>query len=156
MTKPKHPSKAVHGPAPKLENIRAEFIEQVRIGNYIECAAAFVGLPKRTLYDWLMKGRRSPTVEPWGSFAREVLKAQAESESRDVLVILLASKRDWKAAAWRLERKNPKRWAQHINVDLRREIEEVLDTAEKVLPPEGYAKLLVGLAEREDAAEGDG
>lgn len=69
-------------------------------------------------------------------------KAQAESESRDVAIIAKAASDDWKAAAWRLERKQPRRYGPRVAVSVQQELDAVLDRLKKGLPPEWYEKVL--------------
>ncbi|MGB4501182.1 MAG: hypothetical protein WBI21_07950 [Natronincolaceae bacterium] len=40
---------------PETQN---KIITAIRAGNYIETAAAYAGISKNTLYDWLRKGER--------------------------------------------------------------------------------------------------
>jgi len=49
--------------------------------------------------------------EPYATFARAVVEAKATAESRAVNQIIAAGDRDWKAAAWYLEKSNPDEWA---------------------------------------------
>lgn len=94
----------------------------VRLGNYIETAAAFAGIARSTLYEWMKLGRATPkegeTVEqfelaqPYREFVVQLEQAMASAEVRDVTTIMKASSRNWQAAAWRLERRNPERWGR--------------------------------------------
>lgn len=84
-------------------------------GNYVETAAAVCGISKSTLYLWLKRGARSKKGI-YKDFSDAVVKAQGLAEARDVSIITKAAKDDWKAAAWRLERKFPNRWGRRINI----------------------------------------
>jgi transposase len=80
---------------------------------YLEHAAEAVGVGRATVYDWLRRGEADEPEEPYASFAADVRKAQAESVVRSLIVISKAEQSgDWKAAAWKLERKHPKLFAQ--------------------------------------------
>lgn len=110
--------------------INDETIEKItraiKAGNYIETAAAYAGIVKSTLYDWLKRGEREQqrvaqtpratvrkSEEAFVKFSNAVKEALAESEMRDVLVISKAAEEgQWQAAAWRLERKFPDRWGR--------------------------------------------
>lgn len=96
--------------------IQQKIVDAIRMGNYIETAAAFAGINKSTLYDWLKKGARSKSGK-FREFSNAVEKALAESEIRDVAVISAASKDNWQAAAWRLERKFPDRWGRKSRIE---------------------------------------
>ena len=40
------------------EDITEEIVKAIKLGNYLETAAAYVGISKSTLYDWLRRGKR--------------------------------------------------------------------------------------------------
>jgi transposase len=93
------------------DELQNQICELLRWGNYIETACAFCGITKKTLYEWMKLGN----LEEQGihrNFLNAVNKAQAEAEMRDVQNIHNAAKTDWKASAWRLERKFPKKWGR--------------------------------------------
>jgi hypothetical protein len=107
-------------PTKLTRKIIDDFIIALRAGNYLETAAAYVGVSKQTLFNWLRRGARGQEkicVE----FLDSVKKAQAESEIRDIATIVAASKTTWQAAAWRLERKHPGRWGRKdtLRADIR-------------------------------------
>lgn len=104
------------------DELQSKIVELIRAGNYIETASACVGINKDTLYDWLKRGAREKAKtngkidkkeEIYVRFSDAVEKAIAEAEARDVMIIANASKNDWKASAWRLERKFPNKWGRH-------------------------------------------
>jgi hypothetical protein len=82
----------------------------IRAGNYRDVAAASVGISRSTLIEWLTRGARGE--QPYATLAAAVEKADAMAEVRDVVMIGKAAELHWQAAAWRLERKNPKRWGR--------------------------------------------
>ena len=96
--------------------VQQKIVDAIRLGNYIETAAAYAGISKSTLYDWLKKGGRARSGK-YREFSDAVEKALAESEMRDVAVITAAAKENWQAAAWRLERKFPDRWGRRERID---------------------------------------
>jgi hypothetical protein len=51
--------------------------------------------------------------KPYRQFADAVDQAMAESEARDLAVILKAAEKNWTAAAWRLERRFPDRYGRN-------------------------------------------
>lgn len=105
-------------------DIQQKIVEAIKMGNYIETAAAFAGISKNTLYEWLKRGAREKeriagtnrkpkaSEAPFVRFSDVVEKAMADAEVRDVLIIANAAKENWQAAAWRLERKYPDRWGR--------------------------------------------
>lgn len=89
----------------------------IRAGNYMETAAAHAGVNKDTLHDWLRRGARGE--KPYIEFSDSVKKALADAEMTDVMLVGKAAQAGaWQAAAWRLERRNRKRWGKHIKVEL--------------------------------------
>ena len=117
----------------------------VRLGSYIETAAAFAGVPKSTFYDWLKSGaaKQDPLCV---KLSDTIEKALAESELRDINRIdKAAEKGAWQASAWRLERKFPKKWG-------RKEIvrHEDVTTNNDSFGEESVNKLVVDLIEKEN------
>jgi transposase len=121
------------------DEIQKQIIDLIRAGNYIETASSCVGISKNTLYDWLKRGARekqrtdgkiSKNEEIYVRFSDAVEKAIAEAEARDVMIIANASKNDWKASAWRLERKFPNKWGrkEHLTADINQEHTEKTET----------------------------
>jgi hypothetical protein len=97
---------------------QAKIVNAIRAGSYVETAAAAAGIDKVTLYRWLKRGGRFPGTI-YADFADAVNEATAQAEMRDVLTISKAAgEGDWRAAAWRLERKYPKRWGTVSRTEL--------------------------------------
>jgi hypothetical protein len=107
------------------ERVIDEIAKLVRAGNYLEVAAQYAGIDVVTLYDWMKRGawekerREKPYTRPrqdeevFVQFSNTIKEALAEAELRDVNTITAAANDgQWTAAAWRLERKFPKRWGR--------------------------------------------
>ena len=104
--------------------------ELIRKGNYIDRACAAAGISKEVYRAWLKQGgkinrqanHRGISIEEMADgdpilimrarFARAILRASAQAEDKDVARIDRHADDDWRAAAWRLERRFPKRWGQ--------------------------------------------
>ena len=105
--------------------------DMLRAGNYLETAAAYAGIDKATLHRWMKRGARElervQAIEGGAEIAEEeqmfvdfcnsIKKALAEGEVRDMVIISNAAKQDWKAAAWKLERKFPEKWGRKERLD---------------------------------------
>lgn len=104
-----------------------KIVSAIRAGNYIETAAAYAGIHKSTLYDWLKRGEREKQrvaknpryrikkdEQQFVEFSDAVERALAEAEVRDVAIIGKAAEEYWQAAAWRLERKFPHKWGRKV------------------------------------------
>jgi transposase len=103
-------------PTKLTPEVTEAFLKALRVGNYLETAAAFAGIAKQTVYDWLRRGAREESRELI-EFSDAVKKAQAQAEARDVAIIASAATRQWQAAAWRLERMHSDRYAQRSRVE---------------------------------------
>lgn len=133
---PNNPSfaKALGRPPEINEELIEKITRVIKAGNYVETAAALNGVCKKTLYNWFRKGQKGNTL--YSKLVHAVQQAISESEVRDVNVIDKEARgRDaeydksgkkireavtvnWKAAAWRLERKHPERWGRREQVKL--------------------------------------
>lgn len=114
----------IHGsrrgaPTKLTPELHERIISLVRGGNYIETAAQACGITSGTLHDWLRRGGKNDPADGgiYPNFSRAVEKAIGEAEARDVLTIGKAAEKQWQAAAWRLERKNFKKWGRKDYVE---------------------------------------
>lgn len=95
------------------EEIVSQILVLLRQGNYIGTVCQAVGLPRRTFGEWMARGKSdSPDDSIYVDFREQVTQARAVGEARSVASIVTASKDDWKAAAWLLERQYPERWGK--------------------------------------------
>lgn len=92
--------------------LRDEFVRHLLVGNYIETACSLCRINKQSVYAWLRRGHDQKRGK-YRDFLNAVKEAQAKAESRGLLLIEKAANGgQWQAAAWRLERKFPKRWGR--------------------------------------------
>jgi len=105
--------------------IAMKIFECVREGNYIETAAAYVGVAPSTLRLWLQRGRRAGEMDPsvrneedemYLRFTQGVENAQAQAEVDDIKFI--RGSPEWTARAWRLERRFPEKYGRRERVDM--------------------------------------
>ena len=111
---PVHLGAPVGRPAKLDDEVAGRLIEVLRMGGYAETAAAVAGISRQTFYNWLERGDpegRAEADAPFREFRERVEAARAEGEARNVGLIARAASKDWKAAAWMLERQYPDRWA---------------------------------------------
>jgi hypothetical protein len=120
--------------------LQEKILLHLRLGAYVETAAACAGIHKDTFYEWMKKGARG--IAPYVAFAAAVNKAVAESESRDLATILKAAQSQWQAAAWRLERRFPEKYGRNDRVKVEARIEH--DGASLITK---LARLIDGTAE---------
>jgi len=117
-------------PTALTRDIEERIISAVRGGSYLDDAAAYAGISERTLYRWMQKGRDALAAEEhgyeltdqerqYGQFCQALLKARADATIRNVTLIQNAAQNgSWQAAAWFLERTNPRKWGRHETVEI--------------------------------------
>jgi len=125
---PKYPPKEKMGrPVELTPEVQEIIVKKLKRGNYFETACSAAGINPSTGYRWLKAGSRGEG-DIFVNFCKAVEIAEAEAEDNDLLGIEAAGhgmpavfsqsgevlraevKRDWRALAWRLERRHPKRW----------------------------------------------
>lgn len=124
----KRPNKAPRGKRGRPTKLTPELTDQIcrviEAGNYIETAARYCGVDKRSLFAWMQRGNEQKAKRRRGihrDFLHAVEKALAAAEARSVARIVKAGENQWQAEAWRLERKHPKRWGRknHLTAEVR-------------------------------------
>lgn len=117
------------GAKPKLldEDTQERILAVLKSGGYVETAAAVAGVAKQTFYNAIERGHPDGALadpdakepkrvlrkddQPFREFREKVEQAQAEGETLNLGLIQRAAAKDWKAAAWILERTRPQRYA---------------------------------------------
>lgn len=90
--------------------LRQRILEMILQGVPLTTTAIANGIPKRTFFDWLEKGRADDAVDPYRTFAEEVVAAQETWAARTVQTINAAAAKDWRAGMTLLERQRPLEW----------------------------------------------
>ena len=104
-------------PTKLTPELQTQIVAYITAGSYVETAAKASGIDKTTLYDWLVRGAKHE--EPFAAFSHAVERALGQGELRDIAIIDNAAKSGvWQAAAWKLERRNPKMWGRREHVEL--------------------------------------
>lgn len=80
-------------------------------GHYREVACRLAGIDRKTLLNWLKRGSREKNGL-YRELFEAVERAEAKAEEFHLKNIKDASKKNWFASAWYLERKHPERWAK--------------------------------------------
>ena len=73
-------------------------------GSTYEIAAEYAGISRQTFYIWMKKGKSNSTGQ-FVTFVDNVKRAEAVGAISNLETIKQASKKDWKASAWILERR---------------------------------------------------
>ena len=108
------------GRPPKLTpQVQDKILTAIRAGNYFDAACGYAGIGKGVGNEWLARGKgdhpRGKT-KLFADFAEQVERARAESEAHAVAVIRNAMPTSWQAAAWWLERTNPKKFGRKFQL----------------------------------------
>jgi transposase len=88
--------------------------------------------------------KNHPHSSLYKSFLKGLDKAEAQAEK--TLVQTISASADWRAAAFLLERRWPDEWSQRIQLEVKKEVEHVLDVAERALPQEHFERFLEALS----------
>jgi transposase len=99
-------------------NVQRTICEALELGAYREVAAELAGVSRSTLFAWLSRGEEwderqdvAPESErPYLEFLDAVRGSLAIGEHRLLGTVVAAAPKDWRAAAWALERRHPARW----------------------------------------------
>lgn len=117
LSSPSLPKRGRGQPTKLTAELQTRIAQLLRAGNYLETAAQACGVAAVTARAWLREGAADVDAgrkTRYAAFNEAVLKANAEAEARFALNISAAGVKDWRAAAFMLERKFPKRWSQRI------------------------------------------
>lgn len=107
--------------------LNPELIERVatliRQGNFIDTACKAVGISRQTYHTWLKEGGtalheagydlnrvRDGRMRLAAAFSDACARASAEAEAAGVASITAHASEDWRAAAWHMERRYPRKW----------------------------------------------
>lgn len=104
--------------------IAKQIVNLVGGGCFIADAAGAVGVSKNTLYNWIRVGRQAAEsrdeggeVKPDDIACYKLYRAIQKAKTKGVRYLLgkikKATDKDWHAAAWILERKDPRRWGRN-------------------------------------------
>ena len=102
------------------DKVANQLIDLVRRGNFLQVACRACGVLPSQLHRWLERGHNGE--EHYRDFARRLSAAQAEAEIALVDSLNEAAARDWKAAAWKLERKYPDRYGPRLEARIESQV----------------------------------
>ena len=112
------------------DDVQDRIVTAIRAGSYLDDAASYAGISRAVVFKWLAQGRDAQERRDTGSdltdfetrlvdFLDAVEKARADAVIRNVGIIQSAAQDgQWQAAAWYLERTNPRKWGRHETVEL--------------------------------------
>jgi transposase len=135
------------------------FLEAVQDGNYIETACKLAEISKRTIYNWIERGRAGETA--YEAFLHVLEKAEARAEADAIRNVRQAGKlpQFWAAEMTYLERRHPEKWGRRQESESGPKVQVIIGAGQAqvqiaVSPPtfapdspeEDSAKLLTGQA----------
>ena len=89
----------------KFDKCAQKIVDAVRRGSSYRMACNIAGINESTFYMWMKKGQTAPHGK-FVDFRRDVLQAESENGDRMLALIQDHAIKDWKAAAWILERRH--------------------------------------------------
>ena len=113
----------------------------IRAGHSQRAAASHIGVSRATWHLWMQTE----------TFAEQIRAAEDEREGRLLTQIRAAVPKDWKAAAWLLERFHPEVYGQRNNVQMTVDVKEI---AKRVAAESGLEDVDALVAEAERIATG--
>ncbi len=87
-------------------------VYNMKMGCSMVAAANNAGITRQSLYNWLKKGKENKGGEIYRQLYLDILKSKSDTEIILVGNIIEASRDNWNAAAWLLERINPKMYGK--------------------------------------------
>lgn len=117
---PSKPKKKGGRPTKLTPEVQEEVCTAIRAGNTFEASAAYGGISPASFYSYMDKGRQSyekgKRRTKFTEFLEEVTRAKSTAEVALVANINKAGKRDWRAHAFLLERRNPVDWGRQDRI----------------------------------------
>lgn len=106
----------------RTSKLTSELIEQIcafiENGNTNKDACYMVGISEATLYNWIAKASKLKKQTPDNAIYFELLESLKRAEARfrayHISVINNASRRNWQASAWMLERRYPNEYGRKV------------------------------------------
>lgn len=105
---------------PALEE---EIINLIKAGNYAKDACLAVGIDESTYYRWIRNGKKAKSGKQY-QFHQSIQKARAYARALKLEKVNDAiDDGSWQAAAWWLERTDPKHWGRKSRMELEGQVD---------------------------------
>jgi hypothetical protein len=92
---------------------REQFLQLLRAGNYVETACDYTGISKSAVYAWMGEAKGADARPVVTDFVDAIKEARGFAQASNVQIVMRAAHSGhWQAAAWWLERTNPKQWGR--------------------------------------------
>jgi hypothetical protein len=130
--------------------LQASICKEIEAGLTYEDAAELNGITRKTLSEWVAKGRAG--ADPYRAFGDAVIAARAKAKADAIKAVragvMMNQAPDWKAEAWFLERTFPDQYGPQtaVHVKVEKELDRLLDTLKAKLAPDVYDMVLSAIA----------
>jgi transposase len=129
-SKPRTPRKR-RGPAPGItDELTARICSAIVVGATLDAAAAANGVPHRTFFDWLARGRAEGAIPVYRDFADQIEQALGRMQLQKLGLIDKATTKEWTAAAWILERRFPDQFGRRTRIDGQVQVQAIVASPE--------------------------
>lgn len=144
----KKPAKKPGRPTLLNPTRQAALLNAIEQGMPLKHAAAMAGMSYDTLNAWQKRGENESAPEQFRQFCQLLRHSQAVAMQVHLTSICDAAKRDWRAAAWMLERRFPEDFARQ------QQLEHSVSNAKPWLPdPEVNHEVLVRMKKQQGMVE---
>ena len=134
--------------------LQEKIVELLELGIPPQKVCDRVNIAYSTYREWVQRGngedpKDRPGNEQFADFSAQVNKAIAVGEINLLQSINNATKNDWRAAAWVLERRFPEHWSNNrrIKEQADKKVEQLLSNLFWLMPSDSYADLLKALSQ---------
>lgn len=112
-------------PTKYSDELAKKIVDALELGNTRKTSYMLAGISADTFAAWLLR---------FSAFSASVKAAEQKAIARNVGLVQQAAIKDWKAAAWFLERKDPDNWKERkgVDIDLTRLTEEEFEELERI------------------------
>lgn len=114
---PKKPAKKPGRPTLLNPTRQAALLKAIEQGMPLKHAAAMAGMSYDTLNAWQKRGENESAPEQFRQFCQLLRHSQAVAMQVHLSSICDSAKRDWRAAAWMLERRFPEDFARQQQLE---------------------------------------
>ena len=111
----------------KFEKVRGVIVQAIAGGASYRMACNVAGIVDSTFYTWMATGRDNPDSD-FATFRSEVLQAESQQGQKMLALIQQHAVKDWKAAAWVLERRHGFTRDGRVNTDQVKNVDIPKDT----------------------------
>jgi hypothetical protein len=133
-------AKKLGRPSVLTPEVQGQICAALALGVYLEAAAALAGITRQTLLRWRDRGARGES--PYREFCVAIEEARAKKVLRYLRSVEQAATRakdpDWRAAAWVLERTEPRHYGREERVEVEHTGERAILVLPARLTPEEY------------------